>query len=198
MEALMYNIELKEKIERLQDEISQKKQELYQLIKSIPQTKIKNYFFKSKEGGTVSLAELFRDKNELIIVHNMGHKCPYCTMWADGFNGVTDHISNRASFVVESPDELSVMNRFAESRHWGFNMVSSCGNSFKKELGFETEDGLLIPGVSTFRKDEKGDIYLNGSTTFGPGDDFCSVWYFFDMLSNKDDEWSPKFGYLSL
>ena len=38
--------------------------------------------------GPVRLSELFGDKRDLILIHNMGKGCPSCTMWADGFNGV--------------------------------------------------------------------------------------------------------------
>ena len=40
----------------------------------------------------VRLSSLFGEKDELILVHNMGRGCPYCTMWADGFNGVLPHL----------------------------------------------------------------------------------------------------------
>ncbi|TVS08776.1 MAG: DUF899 domain-containing protein, partial [Phycisphaerales bacterium] len=35
--------------------------------------------------GEVSLADLFAGKRDLLIIHNMGKRCSYCTMWADGF-----------------------------------------------------------------------------------------------------------------
>jgi predicted dithiol-disulfide oxidoreductase (DUF899 family) len=37
----------------------------------------------------VRLSSLFGKKDELILIDNMGQGCPYCTMWADGFNGRT-------------------------------------------------------------------------------------------------------------
>jgi hypothetical protein len=41
---------------------------------------------------------------DLILVHNMGQSCRYCTMWADGFNGIHPHLANRAAFALVWPD----------------------------------------------------------------------------------------------
>jgi len=61
--------------------------------------KAENYRFATVD-GEVSLADLFGPKRDLFVVHNMGRSCAYCTMWADGFNGVYPHLANRAAFVV--------------------------------------------------------------------------------------------------
>src|ERR1700745_3846279 len=53
--------------------------------------------------GRLSLSQLFGDKASLFVIHNMGAGCPYCTLWADGFNGLLPHIENRASFVGAPP-----------------------------------------------------------------------------------------------
>ncbi|HZZ90622.1 MAG TPA: DUF899 family protein, partial [Caulobacteraceae bacterium] len=54
--------------------------------------------------GPVKLSDLFGGKRDLILIHNMGTGCSSCTMWADGFNGVYDHLAARAAFVVASPN----------------------------------------------------------------------------------------------
>ena len=72
----------------------------------------------------VSLLDLFGDKNELFVVHNMGKSCSYCTMWADGFNGIYHHLIDQASFVVASPDTPEVQENFAAERKWRFPMIS--------------------------------------------------------------------------
>jgi predicted dithiol-disulfide oxidoreductase (DUF899 family) len=188
--------ELDKRINDLYSEIIEKKKELYQVLKQVPQVEMQDYEFHSRLGFVVKLSELFGDKDELIIVHNMGHTCPYCTLWADGFNGVVQHLENRAAFVVSTPDPPKVMRDFARNRNWTFNMVSTIHTTFKQDLGFETANGMYIPGVSTFRKDEEGRIFHVAKTFLGPGDDFCSVWYFFDLLPNATD-WEPKFSYLN-
>ena len=41
---------------------------------------------------------------------------------------------------------------------------------------------MLLPGVSTLRKNDDGSIERIGVSMFGPGDNFCSVWHFFGLL----------------
>ena len=65
--------------------------------------------------GPVRLSELFGPHEDLILSHNMGVSCSYCTLWADGFNGVADHLANRAAFVVSSPDDPETQAAFKAS-----------------------------------------------------------------------------------
>lgn len=140
------------------------------------------------------LSNLFGNKKDLIVIHNMGTSCPYCTMWADGFNGVLQHIKDRAAFAVTSPDSPQKQKAFAKKRGWKFRMYSTQGSTFAKDTGFENNNGCT-PGVSTFHKDNKGKIYQVGKTGFGPGDHFCSVYHLFRLLGHKADNWEPKFKY---
>jgi predicted dithiol-disulfide oxidoreductase (DUF899 family) len=146
-------------------------------------------------GGGVRLSELFGDKKELIVVQNMGKQCPYCTLWADGFNGMLNHLEDRAAFVVCSPDSTEEQQLFANSRGWKFRMVSSQGTAFKRDLAFERKgkDNRPLPGVSTFEKDAKGRVWHVASAGFGPGDDYCSLWSLLDLLPKST--WAPKFSY---
>ena len=58
------------------------------------------------DGSPVMLSELFGDKRDLLVVHNMGKGCSYCTMWADGFVGALTHLRDRAAFVVARAREF--------------------------------------------------------------------------------------------
>lgn len=174
-------------IQSLEEEISQKKKELADLRKRMPERKVKDYVFKETDGENVSLSALFRDKNQLIVIHNMGQSCSYCTMWADGFNGVFGYVEEKAGFVLTSPDTPDEQKKIKAEIGWQFPMVSTEGTAFKKDLGFENEKGQLHPGASVFRKDAGGDIYHCNDVEFGPGDDFCSVWHFYDLLPSKDE-----------
>jgi len=156
--------------------------------------KVSDYLFTDHAGKKVKLSALFGKGKDLIIVHNMGTGCSYCTMWADGFNGVRQHLSDRAAFVVISPDKPAVQKKFAAGRGWKFPMLSSHGTTFFKDMGFEAEGGKPWPGVSAFRK-EKGAIRRTDAAPFGPGDEFCSVWPFFELLQDGADGWGPKYKY---
>jgi len=171
------------------------KEKLYRLRKQVPRFEVQDYLLHDREGRPIHLHELFDKHQQLILVHNMGKSCPYCTLWADGLNGLTAHLENRAAFVVATPDPHPIMNDFAKSRNWTFKMVSTAPSTLKKDLGFELEDGSYYPGVSTMQMDEHGKIWHIAKAYFGPGDDFCALWYLFDLLPVEDANWTPKFQY---
>jgi predicted dithiol-disulfide oxidoreductase (DUF899 family) len=144
--------------------------------------------------GPVTLSQLFGDKSELIVIHNMGNSCAYCTLWADGYNGVADHLANRAAFVVVSPDAPETQKKFADSRGWTFRMASHGGGAFAADMGYKSQKGGWLPGVSVFRK-EDGKIVRVSDTQLGPYDDFCNVWHLFDLLPGGAAGWVPKVTY---
>ncbi|PKN80061.1 MAG: hypothetical protein CVU48_03230 [Candidatus Cloacimonetes bacterium HGW-Cloacimonetes-1] len=184
-----------DKISSLEQEIIRKKTELYDLKKTLPRFEVQNYTLIDRDGKPITLLDLFGNKSEMILVHNMGHFCPYCTLWADGFKGMYHHLEDRAAFVVSTPDSPDVMKKFADSRAWDFTVVSTQGSTLKPDLGFQLADGSYYPGVSTLQKSADGKIYHIAKAFFGPGDDFCALWYFFDMLPTENPEWEPKFQY---
>jgi len=151
--------------------------------------------------GPVRLSELFGAKRDLILIHNMGTGCPACTMWADGFNGVYEHLAARAAFVVASPNPVAVQKKFAASRGWRFPMVSYEGSRFAEDMGYreggdplDEKLGGWNPGVSTFRR-EDGKLWRLSDTEFGPGDAFCVVFHLFDLIPDADPAWRPRYSY---
>src|SRR4030065_2873826 len=102
---------------------------------------VKDYNLLDQQSRKVKFSSLFGKKENLILIHNMGKACTYCTMWADGFNGVVPHLENRAAFAVVSPDPPPVQKKFYNSRKWKFKMLSSKGSTFAKDMGFEGAQG---------------------------------------------------------
>jgi predicted dithiol-disulfide oxidoreductase (DUF899 family) len=177
------------KIHELRKQVMELRGQIAALQKVLPRETVEDYKFDS-EAGPVSLASLFGDRDSLFVVHNMGTGCNYCMLWADGFNGVADHLKDRAAFVISSPDSVETQQAVRADRNWDFQMVSVEKNSFAKDMGFTTDDGFL-PGVSVFQRD--GDnIVRVASSMFGPGDDFCAVWHLFDLLPEGANGWQPK------
>ena len=119
----------------------------------------------------------------------MGAGCKYCSLWADGFNGLTDQLESRATFVVTSPDVPAAQAKIAGKRGWRFRLVSHTGNSFAADMGY-TGAGGMEPGVSVF-KQEGDQIIRVADASFGPGDDFCALWHLFDLLPEGADGWQP-------
>ncbi len=155
---------------------------------------VSDYVF-ATSGGSVRLRELFRGKDDLIVIHNMGASCPSCTLWADGFNGVYDHLASRAAFVVSSPDVPATQKSFAAGRGWRFPMVSHAGTNFAADMGYRSEEGGWLPGVSVFRR-EPDRIVRVSDVGFSPGDDFCTLWHIFDLLPGGPGDWAPGYRYI--
>jgi predicted dithiol-disulfide oxidoreductase (DUF899 family) len=176
-------------------QIAALKQRLTELRQNAVNEPIEDHVLINLEGVSVRLSELFCEKCDLLVVHNMGRGCPYCTLWADGFIGIYPHMASRTSFVLCSGDSWEVAKEFSESRRWNFPVVSGKESGFAKAMGYQGEDGGWLPGVSAFHKNEDGTIIRTAQAEFGPGDDFCSVWSFFDLLRDGKKGWEPKFDY---
>lgn len=190
--------DLDQRLQELEGEIAQKRNELRRLLNESARMEVQDYELTDRNGNRVRLSELFGDKDDLIVVHNMGASCPYCTLWADGFNGVVPHLESRAAFAVVSPDEPEAQKQFAESRNWTFSMYSSRDSDFTRDLGFTFEkDGRVyqLPGFSTFRKTADGTIVRVGRDGFGPGDVYSGIWHMFALLENGADGWEPQYRY---
>lgn len=154
---------------------------------------VKDYEFMAPQ-GPVRLSTLFGDKEDLIVIHNMGSSCAYCTLWADGYNGIHHHVTTRAAFVVSSPDSPAVQQKFAESRGWRFRMVSHQGTTFAEDMGYRSSKGGWLPGISVFKRDGQRIMRVSDAGS-SPGDDFCTLWHFLDLLPAGPGDWSPRLHY---
>jgi predicted dithiol-disulfide oxidoreductase (DUF899 family) len=181
-------------VARLTREIDELKRRRVEALRALPPQPVRDYELHTLQGA-VRLSELFGGRHDLIVIHNMGRSCPYCTTWADGFVGLAKHLEDRAALVLSSPDEPKTQAEFAASRGWPFRMVSIRGTSFAKDMGFEDPDGDVGPGVSAFHRNEDGSIVRTGYAWFGPGDDFCGLWHMFDLLKDGAAGWAPKYQY---
>ena len=152
-----------------------------------------DYAFTRSTGETAAWQDLFGTKDDLIVIHNMGRGCSYCTLWADGFNGVYPHLANRAAFVVASPDKPEAQSQFATARGWRFPMITYRGTKLAEDTGYGG-DGSYWPGVSVFQK-SGGKVLRITDTAFEPGDLYCGVWHIFDLLPGGTAGWQPKLKY---
>jgi predicted dithiol-disulfide oxidoreductase (DUF899 family) len=154
---------------------------------------VQDYEF-ATPSGKVRLSALFGGKRDLFMIHNMGSSCPYCTLWADGYNGIYPHLADRAAFVVSSPDPPAKQQKFAAGRGWRFPMVSHEGSSFAADMGYRGDNGGWRPGLSVFKR-EGAKVLRVSDAGFSPGDDFCSLWHFLDLLPEGAHGWQPQYRY---
>src|SRR6266481_1402041 len=75
-----------ERLTQYRRQISDLRGKIRELQQSAEPQAVMDYTFATPD-GPVRLSQLFGDKASLFVIHNMGAGCPYCTLWADGFNG---------------------------------------------------------------------------------------------------------------
>ncbi len=180
------------------EELEKAQQKLAELRRRLPHEPVSDYQLQGAD-GPVSLSALFGEKEDLILVHNMGSGCSYCTMWADNFNGVAHHLQDRAAFALVSADSPSAQQEFARGRGWRFPIYSAAGSTFTAEMGFQSPAGGFMsgyqPGVSVFRKSDDGSITRVAKDHFGPGDPYCGAWHLFNLLPDGWNGWDPQLDY---
>jgi predicted dithiol-disulfide oxidoreductase (DUF899 family) len=176
------------KLADYRQQIAAIREKMRDTLATVEPQEVSDYEF-SSSGGPVRLSQLFGEHEDLIVIHNMGASCSYCTLWADGYNGIHQHVVSRAAFAVSSPDKPEVQQRLAHHRGWQFPMISHVGSTFAADMGFVSAKGGWIPGVSVFKRNG-GTIARVSDTTFSPGDDYCTLWHFFDLLPGGAGNWS--------
>jgi predicted dithiol-disulfide oxidoreductase (DUF899 family) len=181
-------------------EIQALEQQIYELnIKLIELRKgsgsdeeIPNYSFQTQNGDT-TLLELFGDRDKLLLIHNMGQGCRYCTLWADGFNGFVPHLESAMSVVLVSKDAPDLQRRFANARGWRFRLASHSGGDYIREQSVKEGQGNT-PGAVVYERDGEK-ISRKNSCIFGPGDLYCSMWSLLGLAGLSDSDWTPQYSY---
>jgi len=180
---------LEKKLQKLEEDIRGSRNKMIKVLSKLGKmNEVTDYELKDWNGNPIKLSAIFGNKNDLVLVHNMGKSCSYCTLWADGFNGTQYFTEKQAGFVVVSPDPPGVQKEFALSRGWKFRMYSGHDSPFIKDMGYQTDKGDYWPGVSVFHKDENGKISRVAKDFFGPGDFYCSVFHFLDLIPKNGKE----------
>lgn len=196
---LHFNESTTTQLAELEKEIAALQEKRRALLTAACGSEVAHYDFIRSDGTPATLAEMFGERDELIVIHNMGRRCSYCTLWADGFNGVAAHLADRAAFALVSPDPPDVQSAFAASRGWSFPLYSSAANTFTDDMGYQeaTADGgtSTWPGVSVFTKDASGTIRRVACDVFGPGDSYAGIWHLFELLPGGPGEWFPRLAY---
>ncbi len=181
-----------ERIAELQQQIFNSIQELETLQRSNSGDEVPNYSFATETGET-SLLDLFAGRDKLLLIHNMGQGCRYCTMWADGLNGILSHLESALAVALVSKDAPELQRRMANSRGWRFRLASHGGGDYIKEQTV-SEGSDNYPGVVTYQREGDRIIRLN-SSIFGPGDLYCSTWNLLAMAGLGFDDWTPQYAY---
>lgn len=181
-----------EKIAALEMKLYEMTLELNELRKQAVSHEVPNYEF-STQAGPTTLLDLFADRETLLVIHNMGQSCRYCTLWGDGFNGLVDHLESAMSVVLVSKDSPELQRQFANSRGWRFRLASHGGGKYITEQT-AMEGSSNMPGAVVYER--SGDkIMRRGASVFGPGDLYSPMWNLLGLAGMTEADWMPQFRY---
>ncbi|GAA2520125.1 DUF899 family protein [Winogradskya humida] len=155
------------------------------------------------------ISQLFGDHDTLVIYHLMFHPdadaaCPMCSMWVDGFHGVSHHLAQHAGFAVVAKAPQAKLLDWAAKRGWdGLRLLSSHGTTFNADLRAEHPNGDQRPMISVFTRDPGTTAirhvhslpanFVDGSQR--AIDLLSPVWNVLDLLPGGRGEWYAENGY---
>jgi predicted dithiol-disulfide oxidoreductase (DUF899 family) len=159
-------LEAEKALTRRSDELARRRQEL-------PWVRIdKPYRFDTDEGSG-SLADLFRERSQLLVYHFMfGPEytagCASCSSIADSFNGIWVHLAHHdVMFWAVSQAPLSKLQAYKRQMGWSFPWASSFGSDFNADFSASfTEEQQRLGGIEyNYRREPpwqlKGDEILS-------------------------------------
>jgi predicted dithiol-disulfide oxidoreductase (DUF899 family) len=182
---------------------------------ALPWVRVEKSYAFDTPNGRKSLAELFDGRSQLTVYHFMfgpdwPEGCPSCSMAADGFDNVLEHLNQRdVSFTAISRASIANIQAFKSRMGWRFPWASSLLTTFNEDfrvsftkeqlatgkvynydtVGFPAEEA---PGFSVFAKDASGSVYHTYST-YGRGlEELLGVYYFLDRVPKGRDEAEVK------
>ncbi len=178
----------------------------------------KKYVFEGPD-GTISLADMFGDSQQLIIQHVMfdpdwDNACPGCTAGLDEIApAMLAHVRSRnTAFAGVSRAPFAKIAAYKASRGWQFDWYSSYDSDFNYDFNatldpavapavynYQPQDGKAdpvdgeVPGFSCFLKD--GDRIFHTYSTWARGSDqIGSAYSLLDLTAfGRSEEWEePK------
>ena len=148
-------LKAEKELTRRSDELALQRQEL-------PWVPVNKGYRFEIEDGSVSLADLFRGRSQLLVYHFMFGPdytagCPSCSMIADGFNGFATHLANHDVMLwAASRAPLAKLQAYKRRMGWTFPWASSFGGDFNFDfsVGF-TEEQQNKEGIEYNYRREK-------------------------------------------
>lgn len=168
---------------------------------ALPWVKVEQPYRFAGPEGSLSLAELFDGRSQLLVYHFMfvegwSEGCPGCSFLADHFDGANLHLANHdVALVAVSRAPYEQFQAFRQRMGWRFPWYSSQGSSFNQDFavsvatdgsgqynyepyqGSETE----LPGLSAFYREPDGSLYHTYSTYARGLDILVGTYNFLDL-----------------
>ena len=126
-------LEAEKELTRRSDELARRRQ-------ALPWVRIDKAYRFDTDDGSASLADLFRERSQLLVYHFMfgpDYKagCPSCSAIADGFNGFAVHLANHDVMLwAVSRAPLAQLQAYKRRMGWTFPWASSFGSDFNPDF----------------------------------------------------------------
>ena len=159
---------------------------------------------------TVRLSDLFTGPNRSVVISHLMYgrrqtnRCPMCTMWIDGYNGVAQHLARNVDFAIAAAADPSMLLQHARNRGWRNLRLLSCGSSkFKYDLRSEDAEGRQDPTISVFTRDRDGTLRHSYSAHPWMANDvkergidlLTAVYNVLDLTPQGRSDWYAKLAY---
>jgi predicted dithiol-disulfide oxidoreductase (DUF899 family) len=133
--------------------------------------------------------------------------CPSCTAFLDQLDGAAQHVMQRVNFVVVANAPIDRLVTFARERGWRhLRLLSSGGNSFKRDYHAETAEGHQMPMITVFHRDPDGiHHFWSSEMLYEPTDQgqdprhagtLEPLWNIFDLTpEGRHSDWEERIDY---
>lgn len=194
-------------------EFSRLRDQMTQMRRKLPWERMEEDYVFQAAGGEMTLADLFCNCSQLIVYHFMfgpdwPEGCKICSMLGDHYDPLIIHLRHRdVSLMTVSRAPLEKIEAYRQRMGWTFPWVSSSENEFNRDFGVtftkeEMESGSCAynykeggkfpvdeaPGISSFVKDESGQVYHTYSAYARGLENFLGLYNFLDIVPKGRDE----------
>jgi predicted dithiol-disulfide oxidoreductase (DUF899 family) len=169
LEARLELLKAEKELTRLNDDLTRQRREL-------PWVGIDTAYRFDTEDGEATLADLFRDRSQLVVYHFMfgpdwDEGCPSCSSVADGFDETHLHLQNHdVAFTAVSRAPLEKLLAYRDRMGWRFPWASSGQSDFNVDFNVSfTEESVADGGTYNFRALEGWQLDPANLPYEGPG-----------------------------
>lgn len=172
---------------------------------------IGDYRFEGEQ-GLVSFADLFADKQSLVIYSYMfgperDRPCPMCTSLLGAWNGEAPDIEQRVALAVIARSPVAKLAAFRKERGWrSLKLYCDLTGEFSRDYHAVNADGEDIPGFNVFtRRDGSIRHFWSGEMGFETADpgqdprgapDLMPIWTILDSTpEGRGTNWYPRLEY---
>ena len=160
--------------------------------------------------GSVSLSDLFGDKDTLVIYSFMygpdrAEGCPMCTSQMSSWDGNANDIEQRAAFVMTARSPIARILQWREERGWrNLQLYSDSSGEYTRDYVSAEDDDMPAYNVFTRHSGSIRHFWSSegGPETADPGQDphdapdMSPLWTILDTTpEGRGTDWYPKLQY---